>query len=329
MDSIMVRTGFHGSISKHCYWWLPKLALLNLVLQSVAVVQIASAAAVIQVRGDLSVAFLHGQSPLTNRSSILVRFDAEHYEMFLEEGGTRTEVFGSRERTLTVRHYDPDPSKSALNTAMIQVFPDFRPFDSRTIEHLWFALFGGSLFAGSSPPLRDPGLCMAEPGIFSEWVLQNGESSPRWARWHNERSEDRGLTSPKIEGEFRWDQSAVAHAGLIVPSRSTMTFALTAPDGTAMPHSISQLSFHDVEGVDQRPRRNPSIQGRTVVFDYRQSGVWPPREPHVYDVADGVLPKLETSRISMTMIFIIAGILAISPVLYAAVKWKSTEVDGT
>lgn len=249
-------------------------------------------------RGVLSLESLFKEVWTTNRYEVEVHAAGPKWTIELKSvtGQDHYKTFCDGTSTVWEAFYPEANDKVGLNTAMIKIFPGTRVFDARPEEHVWFALFSDKLFEEKKTPLRDQGLCLGEPGTFTEVQMSRGQSSPQRARWHNEFFEI-NPTYGKIAGKFDWEEDAAAHAKSIeFPYASRLEMELVQTNGISTPVTRSKLVFQDYSPVAGEIDSTPELVGRQVVYEYRKGDIW--KRDHVtYGTTNGIIPQLASSAV--------------------------------
>lgn len=256
-------------------------------------------ASVIEASGTLSLAFVSQNMSQTNLYQVTIRraIDTKpRYEIVLKSNDTNNELFGSTVETIWVAHYSRKEHSAADNTAMFKLYAGSRPFDSRPMEHIWFAFFGRNLPSSETEPFRDPGLCMAEPVLFTHWEILPSATSPQIAKWHNESADTKGYSRNRIQGEFTWQKQKKISPTLIVPSLSTMKISLITSDGDVDQYSMSRLEISSFTILDTPVRSGPQVKGRAPVYDFRRSDNWE-RKSIEYEIYDGKIPSITSTTV--------------------------------
>jgi hypothetical protein len=212
------------------------------------------------------------------------------WELSLKPSNTesRREIFSSPEQTIWVTRYSGRSPTGPLNSAEIRLFPGSRPFDLRAEEHVWIAFLSGASFRGRTP-IRDPGLCMAEPSIITKVATTPQAVSPCEMEWHNERADAKGISESRIEGQFRWLSTNSLTSAYNLPGESKLLISIIDRQGTRKQVTRSRLIISEINRTSRIARKMPGIQGRSPVADYRPAGVWR-RVAVNYEIKDGNIP---------------------------------------
>lgn len=191
-------------------------------------------------------------------------------------------------------HYPQNKDDPARKNAMMTLYPGPRPLNSRTFEHIWFALFGKQIIKGQSIPFRDSGVCIAEPVIFTEWEIDDHEMSPRQARWHYEASDREGHIGKRLQGAFKWDEQYLLASDVAIPKKSTMSTSAIDGEGTVLSFSESVLVLDEIRTTKRGIPRLPAVEGRAPVFDYRVGDRFERKDVRDQTM-NGEIPTLDSS----------------------------------
>jgi hypothetical protein len=225
------------------------------------------------------------------------RFEPMRWEMVFRpsSGEGDRELFGSEEEALFVLHFPDNLPDGPRNTAQLILYDGSRIFDRREAEHVWLALSSAEIFSARELPFIDPyGLCMREPSRIVEMEFRDNAMSPEHLVWINERSrsDDGEARAPRIQGIFRWLDSAHTESGRVYPRHSELLVSLFDDEGVESIMTRSLLSIEAAEAADDAEievRRMPVLAGRQTVYDHR-FGETNSRLFVRYNVFDGEIP---------------------------------------
>ena len=177
-------------------------------------------------------------------------------ELVLSSSTDRHEVFGSSEQTVWVAYYSTNSQRDGLDKPMLKIFSGPRPFDLRAEEHIWLALMSQGFF-DKELPMRDPGLCMAEPSIVTVAESTKRDASPKRMEWHNERADGKKETGQRLDGLFRWLASTNMQDGLNVPISSELVMSITTTNAAKKLLTISEMVVKRIRPLDREPSGIP------------------------------------------------------------------------
>jgi len=250
--------------------------------------------------GTLNLAFFNNKAWTTNAYGVVVRQDSGTWLIQMQGPTGQQELYSDGREAMWAAHYPENAADASLNTSMVRLFKPARPLQLRAEEHVWFALFSAAFFGPKQVPFRDIGLCLKEPGVFSEWRLIKQETSPRAARWHNEWA-DTAAGSTTIEGSFEWVERASGLASEDWPTMSRLRMDLLLPDGSRQPASFSELVLEMTNGIATQPAK-PRLRGRSIVYDSRGSVSFE-QETIGYAIIDGKLPAYDSPGVQSVAAF--------------------------